>query len=68
METIQVVLTGGQAAKSESLRPDSRGAHEHLQRLHTLQPEEQERRGYAAQPQRVEEFHCWEEAAAWLDD
>jgi hypothetical protein len=34
-------------------------------RLRELELEEQDRRGYLAQPQREEEFRIWEDAAAW---
>jgi len=37
----------------------------HLKHLHELQLEEQDRRGYLAQPQREEEFRIWEDAASW---
>jgi metal-responsive CopG/Arc/MetJ family transcriptional regulator len=38
---------------------------EYMKRLHTLDLEERDRRRYGAQPQRVEEYGVWEEAAAW---
>jgi hypothetical protein len=38
---------------------------EHLQRLHVLDLEERDQRGYQARPQRVEEYVPWEETAAW---
>ena len=38
---------------------------EHLKHLRDLELEAQDRRGYAAQPQREEEFRAWEDAAAW---
>jgi len=41
---------------------------EHLRRLHTLELEERDRRGYQAQPQRVDEYSSWEEVAAWPED
>ena len=41
---------------------------EHLKRLHILQLGERERRGYQAQPQRIEEYRPWEEAAVWPQD
>lgn len=37
----------------------------HLRHLHRLQLEEQDRRGYAAQPQREQEHHTWEDTASW---
>lgn len=33
--------------------------------LRELELEEQDRRGYLAQPQREEEFRVWEDAAVW---
>jgi len=41
---------------------------EHLKRLHILELEEQDRRGYAAQPQKKVEIKAWEDAAAWPED
>ena len=38
---------------------------EHLKRLSEAGLDEQDRRGYLAQPQREEEFRIWEDAAAW---
>jgi metal-responsive CopG/Arc/MetJ family transcriptional regulator len=38
---------------------------EHLRRLGVLELEEHDRRGYQAQPQRIEEYRLWEEAASW---
>ena len=38
---------------------------QHLKRLHDLELEERDRRGYLAQPQREEEYRIWEDAAAW---
>jgi metal-responsive CopG/Arc/MetJ family transcriptional regulator len=38
---------------------------QHLKRLRELKLEEQDRRGYLAQPQREEEFRSLENAAAW---
>lgn len=37
----------------------------HLKHLHELQLEDQDRRGYLAQPQREKEYRIWEEAASW---
>ena len=39
--------------------------HEHLKRLRDMELEARDRRGYVAKPQLEEEFHMWEEAAAW---
>jgi tagatose 1,6-diphosphate aldolase len=41
---------------------------EHLSRLHLLENEECDRRGYQAQPQRLEEYLPWEETAVWPED
>jgi metal-responsive CopG/Arc/MetJ family transcriptional regulator len=41
---------------------------EHLERLRMLDLEERDRRGYQAQPQQMEEYRPWEEAAAWPED
>lgn len=38
---------------------------QHLKRLHELELEKQDRRGYLAHPQREDEFRVWEDAAAW---
>ena len=37
----------------------------HLKQLHELELEAQDRRGYAAKPQREEEFRAWEDTASW---
>jgi metal-responsive CopG/Arc/MetJ family transcriptional regulator len=74
METIQVVLdtkllkAADLAAKRQKMNRSAliRDAlQQHLKRLRDLQLEEQDRRGYLAQPQREEEFRVWEDAAAW---
>ena len=74
METIQVVLdtkllkATDVAAKRQKvnrsalIRP---ALQQHLKRLHDLELEEQDRRGYLAHPQREKEFRPWEDAAAW---
>jgi hypothetical protein len=41
---------------------------EHLKRLHKLEIEECDQRGYRTQPQRVDEYNSCEEAAAWPED
>ncbi len=41
---------------------------EHLKRLRILELEERERRGYAAQPHRIEEYLPWEKEAVWPED
>jgi hypothetical protein len=41
------------------------GFQEHIKRSRELALEEQDRRGYMAQPQREDEFRVWADAAAW---
>ncbi len=41
---------------------------EHLKRLHALELEDRDRRGYVAHPQRIEEARVWEDVAAWPED
>ena len=74
METIQVVLdtkllkATDFAAKRQKVNRSAlvrEALQQHLKRLHDLELEEQDRRGYLAQPQREEEFRVWEEAASW---
>jgi metal-responsive CopG/Arc/MetJ family transcriptional regulator len=77
METIQVVLTAkllkaaDVAAKRQKVNRSAlirQALQEHLRRLHVLELEERDRRGYEAKPQRTDEFRPWEEAAAWPED
>jgi metal-responsive CopG/Arc/MetJ family transcriptional regulator len=74
MSTIQVVLdtkllkATDLAAKRQKVNRSAlirRALEEHLKRLRELELEAQDRRGYAAKPQREEEFRLWEDAAAW---
>ena len=74
METIQVVLDAkllkatDLAAKRQKVNRSAlvrEALQQHLKRLHELELEERDRRGYLAQPQREEEFRVWEEAASW---
>lgn len=74
METIQIALdakllkAADLAAKRQKLNRSALiryALQEYLKRLHDLELEEQDRRGYAAQPQRAEECRIWENAAAW---
>jgi hypothetical protein len=51
--------------RSELVR---RALREHLGRLRVVDLEERDRRGYQAQPQRIEEYHPWEEAATWPEE
>jgi len=77
METIQVVLdakllkAADLAAKRQKVNRSAlvrQALQEHLKRLRDLELEEQDRRGYMAQPQREDEFRVWEDAAAWPED
>jgi metal-responsive CopG/Arc/MetJ family transcriptional regulator len=77
METIQVVLdtkllkAADSAAKRRRLNRSAlirQALQEHLKRLHVLDLEARDRRGYQAQPQRLEEYRPWEEAAAWPEE
>ena len=77
METIQVVLdtkllkAADLAAKRQKLNRSAlirQALQEHLKRLHELDLEERDRRGYQARPQRVEEYRPWEEIAAWPEE
>ena len=77
METIQVVLDGKLlkaadiAAKRQKVNRSAlirEALQEHLKRLHLVDLEERDRRGYQAKPQRIEEYRPWEEAAAWPED
>ena len=77
METIQVVLNGKLlkaadiAAKRQKVNRSAlirEALQEHLKRLHLVDLEERDRRGYQAKPQRIEEYRPWEEAAAWPED
>lgn len=74
METIQVVLdtkllkAADVAAKRQKVNRSALIRHalrEHLKRLREAELDDQDRRGYLAQPQREEEFRIWEDAAAW---
>jgi metal-responsive CopG/Arc/MetJ family transcriptional regulator len=77
METIQVVLDTGllraadMAARRRKLNRSAlirEALQEHLRHLRMLELEERDRRGYQRQPQRIEEYLPWEEAAAWPED
>ena len=77
METIQVVLdtkllkAADLAAKRQKVNRSAlirQALQEHLRRLRTVDLEERDRRGYQAQPQRIEEYLPWEESAAWPED
>ena len=74
METIKVVLDAKLlkatdiAAKRQKVNRSALIRHalqQHLKRLHELELEARDRRGYLAQPQREKEFRIWEDAAAW---
>jgi metal-responsive CopG/Arc/MetJ family transcriptional regulator len=77
MQTIQVVLdakllkAADQAAKRRKLNRSAlirEALRAHIKRMHELDLEERDRRGYLAQPQRSEEFDSWESTAAWPED
>ncbi len=77
METIQVVLdkpllkAADTAAKRQKMNRSAlirQALQEHLKRLHVMDLEKRDRRGYRAQPQRMEEYLPWEETAAWPED
>jgi metal-responsive CopG/Arc/MetJ family transcriptional regulator len=77
METIQVVLdttllkAANIAAKRQKVNRSAlirQALQEHLRRLHGMDLEERDRRGYQARPQLIEEYRPWEEAAAWPED
>ena len=74
METIQVVLdsqllkAADLAAKRQKVNRSAlirQALRDHLKRVREQELEEQDRRGYMAQPQRQEEFRVWEDAGAW---
>lgn len=77
MQTIQIVLdakllkAADTFAKRQNVNRSAlirQALQEHLKRLHVLELEEQDRRGYKAQPQRIREYRSWEETAAWPED
>lgn len=77
METIQVVLdskllkAADAAAKRQKVNRSElvrRALREHLGHLRVVDLEERDRRGYQAQPQRIEEYRPWEDAAAWPEE
>jgi metal-responsive CopG/Arc/MetJ family transcriptional regulator len=77
MQTIQVVLdakllkAADIAAKRRQVNRSAlirQALQEHLKRLHVLDLEARDRRGYQARPQRIEEYLPWEETAAWPEE
>jgi metal-responsive CopG/Arc/MetJ family transcriptional regulator len=77
MDTIQVVLdtklrkAADLAAKRQRVNRSAlirRALEEHLKHLRVLELEERDRRGYKAQPQQLQEYRLWEDAAAWPED
>jgi len=77
VQTIQVVLdakllkSADIAAKRQKVNRSvliRQALQEHLRRLHLADLEERDRRGYQAQPQRIDEYRAWEETAAWPED
>ncbi|MGH9623397.1 MAG: ribbon-helix-helix protein, CopG family [Bryobacteraceae bacterium] len=74
METIQVVLdskllrAADVAAKQQKVNRSALirlALQERLKRLHELELEDRDRRGFRAQPQRSQEYREWESAAVW---
>jgi metal-responsive CopG/Arc/MetJ family transcriptional regulator len=77
METIQVVIdtkllkAADIAAKRQKVNRSAlirKALEEHLKRLHVLELEKRDRRGYHAQPQRIEQYRPWAGIAAWPED
>ena len=77
METVQIVLdarllkAADSAAKRHKVNRSQlirEALREHLGRLRNADLEARDRRGYQAQPQRIEEYGPWEEVAAWPED
>jgi Ribbon-helix-helix protein, copG family len=77
VETIQVVLdakllkAADVAAKRQKVNRSAlirEALQEYLKRLHIRELEERERRGYEAQPQRLEEYAPWEAEAVWPEE
>jgi metal-responsive CopG/Arc/MetJ family transcriptional regulator len=77
METIQIIIgsnllkAADRVAKRQKVNRSAlvrQALREHLKRLHELEREDQDRRGYIAHPQRCNEYRGWEDAAAWPED
>jgi metal-responsive CopG/Arc/MetJ family transcriptional regulator len=77
MEIIQVVLdtkllkATDTAAKRQAMNRSAlirQALDEHLKRLRLLEAEERDRRGYQAQPQRINEIFPGRGDAAWPED
>jgi metal-responsive CopG/Arc/MetJ family transcriptional regulator len=77
VETIQVLLDAKLlkavdiAARRKKVNRSALIRHalrEHLRRLRMLDLEEQDRLGYQTQPQGIEEYRPWQEAASWPED
>lgn len=77
METIQVVLdekllkATDIAAKRQKVNRSAlirRALLEHLRRLHEMEREKEDLRGYTAQPQLGDEYAAWERLAEWPKD
>ena len=77
METIQVVIdtkllkAADQAAQQTKVNRSAlirEALRAHLKQLKIRELEEQERQGYAAQPQRKEEWEPWLTEAIWPDE
>jgi len=77
MATIQIVLepelikAADQAAKRRKVNRSAliRDAlREHLHRLHLMDLEARDRRGYEAVPQTADEYLPWEDLASWPEE
>jgi metal-responsive CopG/Arc/MetJ family transcriptional regulator len=77
METIQIVLDAkllkatDRQAKRQKINRSAlirNALREHLKRLHVLELEDQDKRGYSAHPQRSDEYRIWENIAAWPEE
>jgi metal-responsive CopG/Arc/MetJ family transcriptional regulator len=77
MKTIRVILDAGllraadHAAKSQKISRSAlirRALREHLKRMHGLDLEARDRRGYRSMPQRIDEPRPWEQIEAWAPD
>lgn len=77
MATIQIVLepelikAADQAAKRRKVNRSAlirEALREHLHRLHVLELEARDRRGYEAVPQAADEYLAWEDVASWPEE
>ena len=77
METIQVVIdskllkAADQAARHSKVNRSAlirNALRAHLKQLRIRELEERDRKGYAAQPQRPEEWEEWQTEAVWTEE